>query len=93
MTPQAKALELKQKYLNLQIHGLSTIHATERATRCALVCVEEIIAELEQLRKPEYTTFVTRYASSEDDKGDVMDGYEKIDYWTEVKTELEKTNP
>lgn len=52
------------------------------------VCLE-IIEILKMLRKPEYTTFIIRYANGIDDVGESMDGYELTDFYQQVKQILE----
>ncbi len=49
----------------------------------AVEWVDAILAELEQLRKPEYTTFVVSY-----EKEETMDGYEKQLFFENLKTEI-----
>lgn len=84
MSPKQKA----QILIGCFIEGLhkngnpNNIH--EHAKECAFRTVHEIIKELEQLRKPEYTTFVLNYETQE-----TSDGYEKIDYWKSVLEELQ----
>lgn len=51
----------------------------------ANITADYIIKELAQLRKPEYTTFVTSYKDQT-----TSDGYERIDFWGNVKTEINK---
>lgn len=53
--------------------------------KIAVICVDEILNEINQLSKPEYTIFVLDY-----DKIMRMDGYEKKDYWESVKEEINK---
>lgn len=80
MTPKEKAEDIVNK-----MYKSPYVQETE-AKRCALIAVEEIIKELGQLRKPEYTTFVLKYG----EEAETMDGYEKIDYYQQVKQEIEK---
>lgn len=79
MTPQVKAKGLVEKFY-------SEIMVFRTAKQCALIAVDEMIKELEQLRKPEYTTFIIEYG----EPGITMDGYEKIIYCQEVKEEIQK---
>ena len=66
------------------------------AKQCALICCDEIIEELRQLRKPEYTTFIIRYTTWKKgttevlDEGESCDGYEKIEFWQSVHSEIVK---
>lgn len=53
------------------------------AKQCAFICINELMKQLEDLHKPEYTSF----RISEDE---ILDGYELIDYWQRVKIELEE---
>lgn len=70
MTAQEKATELFKHFNN-------ETESTSSAKRCAKYLVNSILSEYEQLHKPEYTTFL--------DNGVVVDGYEKIHFWNEVK--------
>lgn len=89
MTEKEKAIELCDKYSNL----LGLISITNECKQCALIAVDEIIKELEQLAKPEYTIFITRYAiyinGGLSEEAETMDGYEKVHYWQQVKTEIQ----
>ncbi len=51
----------------------------------AIECVDAILDELNQLRKPEYTTFITSY-----EKGEDMDGYQKIAFYENLKLQISK---
>jgi hypothetical protein len=53
-TPEEQANELINKYLDLQIHGTSSINATNRASNCAAICVETILAECKFLGTADY---------------------------------------
>ena len=82
MTPEEKAKEL----IKIARSGMTGpgIEANDRdAPKMAAKWVKVLLKELEQLRKPEYTTFVTSY-----EKEETMDGYEKISYWQSVLTIL-----
>lgn len=86
MTPQEKAKELVDKFSEYASEeGIQSGDKNLCAKECALIAVQEIIKELEQLSKPEYTIFVTSYEPLQ-----TMQGYEKKDYWDEVKEEIEK---
>lgn len=65
--------------------GLIKNMETLSAIQCAIICVEREIELLKQLRKPEYTTFVTDYK-----KGTALDGYEYIEEKESVLNELKK---
>lgn len=95
MKPEQKAKELVGIYLMSRVTIRTTLDSIptringvidfEDAKKLALIAVEEIIKEFEQLRKPEYTIFIISY------EGQItMDGYEKLSYWQQVKTEIEK---
>lgn len=56
------------------------------AKQCALICIEEQIKLLQQLRKPEYTTFITDY-----ENGTFCEGYEYVEFWEAVRTEILNT--
>jgi hypothetical protein len=82
MTPQ------KQKAIGLVINikelNLSTWINNEDAKKIALIAVDEIINQLENLHKPEYTTFINYVG-----KNEIINGYELIEYYKEVKQEIE----
>lgn len=87
MTPKEQAVGLINKFESHVKWGYDNEgNWINHAKQCALIAVEQIINELEQLRKPEYTTFVLSYETQE-----TNDGYEKIDYWQSVKKEIEST--
>lgn len=70
MTPESKANELIQKYFNL------TDHMTwEEAKRCALIAVDEIILEWQEVR-----------GETVEARKQII---EKISYWRKVKVEIE----
>jgi hypothetical protein len=77
MTPKEKARDLYEKYY---YHTQSPIGSINYS----IITINEVIKELEQLAKPEYTTFISNHLESE-----TMDGYEKRDFWDQVKTEIE----
>jgi hypothetical protein len=76
-----KALEL---VINIKELNLSTWINNEDAKKIALIAVDEIINQLENLHKPEYTTFINYVGENE-----IIDGYELIEYYKEVKQEIE----
>ena len=84
-----KAKELVEKFLpiaRLKVEtGGDSVGREQFAKLCAAVCVDQIIIELWQLRKPEYTTFII---SCENEI--TMDGYSKIEFWESVKEEISK---
>lgn len=45
--------------------------------------VERILFELELIRKPEYTSFIVNA-----ERNEVMDGYERIEYWEKVQEHI-----
>jgi hypothetical protein len=87
MTPKEKAEELFGKFYSI------TGPFTE-AKQCALIAVDEIKTILMSLYKPEYTSFNTvnelMYKFEESNECEVMDGYEMVMYYDEVKQEIEK---
>lgn len=55
--------------------------------------LDEIIKNFEGLHKPEYCAFDAigeRKFTFESEYPECMNGYEMVDYWEEVKTEIEK---
>jgi hypothetical protein len=83
MTAAEKANELVNRFLEQVEHY--------QAKEFAGIVVDEILSELNQLRKPEYTTFIIEYSDPEvpGDPGETMDGYGKKEYWQQVKNEIE----
>jgi hypothetical protein len=97
MTPKEKAIELVGKIpMNGLIlkYGDAPKQYKEHSKQCALIAVDEIIKMLMSLYKPEYTTFNTvnelMYKFEESNECEVMDGYEMVMYYDEVKQEIEK---
>lgn len=90
MTPKEKAEELVHKFMP---HSSGDSNNNE-AKICALISVDEIIKILISLYKPEYTSFNTvnelMYKFEESDECDVMDGYQMVEYYEQVKQEIEK---
>ena len=75
MTPKEKATELFNKF------SLNYYHVTN-AKQCALICVDEIINNMKLVHKPEYTSIFIQEQ--------YLDLYEAIEYYQEVKQEIEK---
>ena len=73
MTPKEKAIELVNKYMNINKVKLSdySVIYTPTAKQCALIAVDEVM----------YSLSVIPYG---------MEYLSKIDYWQEVKQEIEK---
>ncbi len=79
MTPEEKAKELVEKFMDDFYTGPIEYR---NAKACALICVKEMINQLGNLHKPEYTSFYFT-------EGKVMDGYEILEYWQQVKTSIQ----
>lgn len=62
----------------------------EVAKLLAIDKVGGMIEILDKLHKPEYTTFINKYAT-ELSPADLMDGYELKDYLEEVKSKILQT--
>lgn len=94
MNTKEKAWELVQrKYSDAIYHHLApNLPTTQIAKICALICVEEMIKLLETLNKPEYTSFLAKdiYTIAETEYDTHIHGYELIEYWNQVKQEIEK---
>lgn len=97
MTPKEKATELVSRYRKEILKGKYRVNGfvvEELSEECALIEVEEIKKMLMSLYKPEYTSFNTvnelMYRFEESDECEVMDGYEMVMYYDEVKQEIEK---
>lgn len=96
MTTEEKSIELLNKFSSLSqwVGGEGNISlGAKMGKQCAIICVEQIIAELNELRKPEYTTFIIEYADPDvpGDPGKTMDGYEKLDYWKAVLEHIKQS--
>ena len=76
MTHIEKAKDLCKKYLSVL-----NSHFSEEAKECALIDLQNQLNMLYSLHKPEYTTFSI--------DGVVYDGYELINFYEEVKNEIE----
>lgn len=84
MTPQLKAKEIMKKYGTM----LSFDHNFRSITvirKCALIAVDEILLELENLHDPEYAYF---YPEEQDVK-EGMDGEARILFYKNVRKEIE----
>lgn len=85
MTPEEKAKELVGKFMVWQFQA-RTFQQEYFAKQCAAICVRELIDTLENLYKPEYTSFFHGEMGS----GTTMDGYELKDYYSSVLTSIQK---
>lgn len=82
MEPKEKAKELIDLFFTAK--RLYDDISWEQAKDCAILCVDEIINQLKEMCKPEYTSFWHG-----DFAGETTDGYELIRYYEEVKKEIE----
>lgn len=90
MTPKEKALELYKKYEFVYIQNYTSKHEVKQ---CVLILVEEILKNFDGLHKPEYCAFDAigqRKFTFESEYAECMTGYDMIEYWQEVKSEIEK---
>jgi hypothetical protein len=76
MTPKEKAVELYNKYEQLGKDFTRGVSMTEFAKQCALIAVDEIFEFMKM--DDEYTETVSNANSK------------WVDYWLEVKQEIEK---
>lgn len=86
MTPKEKAEELVGKFYFL-------VQTKEEQKRCALMAVDEILKNFEGLHKPEYCAFDAigeRKFTFQGEYDEYLTGYDIIEYWQEVKQEIEK---
>lgn len=80
MTPEEKAKELIKKFQKEIPDYLYQGKMLDIAAKaCAIILCDEMIKELENLHKPEYTTF-----RMFDEKQ--MDGWELLEFWQQVKS-------
>lgn len=77
MTVKAKAKELVDMFEPM------CLKYRDAAKKCALISVEQIIVQLDEIRKPEYTDFWHG-----ENAGETVDGYFIKEYWEEVKQEI-----
>jgi len=87
MTPKEKAIKLIERfqdgYKTNNIVSYKFINVSnEDAKQCALIVVDESIENLEFIHKPEYVSILIQ--------GQFIDIYKAIEYWKEVKQEIEK---
>lgn len=91
MTPKEKAEELVRQFV-IAVEAKFTeeqkLFQFRKQQACALIAVDEIIKELQQLRKPEYTIFLLDGTQNEEREFDAADGYQRIDFWEQVKIEI-----
>ena len=85
MTPKQKA-----EYLIDKMYSISGLPRFSKAY--ALICVDEILLNFEGLHKPEYCAFDAigeRKYIFESEYPEHMTGYDMVEYWNEVKREIE----
>ena len=88
MTPKEKANQLFDDFLDLM-----DIQHPPNAKYMAIRCVDEILKNFEGLHKPEYCAFDAIGERKFIFKGEYeehMTGYDMVEYWQEVKKEIEK---
>ena len=88
MTPKEKAKEFYDKYEFVYIQNYTSKH---EVIQCCIIAVDEILAILRGLHKPEYCGFDAigeRQYTYNGEYDDLMTGYDMVDYYNEVKTEL-----
>lgn len=83
MSSKDKAINLFQKFIYVEDLGFSLSDVLAR--KCATIVVDELIKELNNMNDPEYI-----YCFPENEGEEGMNGYEKIDFYKEVKQEIEK---
>lgn len=104
-SPKEKAEEIIKKILtNIPdykvagrdgLNGLVIMKDAEKinntAKQCALIAVDEILAIIETLDKPEYTAFLLKdKLEFETEYAKHFNGYDIEEYFKEVKSEIEK---
>ena len=97
MTPKQKANELYMSFRMLQIANEDeddeTFNPNSRAKQCALICCDKILSIFDGLHKPEYCAFDAigeRKFTYNGEYDTHMTGYDMVEYWNEVKLEIEK---
>lgn len=83
MTAKEKAAELVAKFGNMLAseHNFRAIAASKK---CAIITVDEIIMQIDNMNDPEYVYFFPLKDSEEG-----LDGYEMIEFYKEVKKEIQ----
>ncbi len=84
MNPKEKAKKLLWMFLPI-LDGWTDDSKTLLAKKCAKKLTEEMIRQLNELRKPEYTLFWHGELA-----GQTCDGYELKDYWAEVLERIDE---
>jgi hypothetical protein len=87
MTAKEKAKQLVDKFRNEfnWVEKDFNVDLYRDTRQCALIAVDEIIELLNRISKPEYVYFFPMPNIEEGNEG-----YDEINYWNEVKTEIEK---
>lgn len=85
MTPSEKAAHLAGCFYQLFKVDLENSISVREANACAIIVCDKIIKQLEELCKPEYTSFWHGEKA-----GETVDGYELKDFWEQVKQILSK---
>jgi hypothetical protein len=86
MTTKEKAIQILDRFI--QLNGNSFF-----AKECSLFLVDEILKQFDGLHKPEYCSFDAigeRKFTFESEYPNYMTGYDMIEYWKQVKIEIEK---
>ncbi len=87
MTAKEKALELVEKFEPFADYNecdafTQLENMRKNAKHCAVIAIDEIINNIKGIHKLEYASIYTQ--------GQYLDGYEAIEFYEEVKQEIEK---
>lgn len=91
MTAKEKAIELVYYYKEL-LEGCAVSFISSLPKLCATRSVDEILKQFNGLNKPEYVAFDCigeRQFTYDGEYEDRMTGYDMVNYWIEVKSEIE----
>lgn len=82
MTPKEKASQLIDKYRTFVVMWTGGVAVeNENVKQCALICVDEIITQLQEIVKTDSCVFTN-------EKGDRLYAYDVSEFWEEVKKEI-----
>jgi hypothetical protein len=80
MTPKEKAIELMDKYWELDVDDKAPVF-TEKCKQCALIAVEQMLSEYQSMSDLESKIVINN---------EVKFVVHQLVYWMEVKQEIEK---
>lgn len=85
MTPEEKAKELYNKFKEALAITDMQAGANPYVIMCCIISATQMTKQLQEMCKPEYTSFWHGKVA-----GETIDGYEMQQYWEDVKQAIEK---